>query len=507
MTFTDTPTDLVALVRSGPVLVTGAGVSGEGTIKLLRDLGCPEIHLVDDSAERGRPLADAHGVEWCGSDVARGLLSDAAAVVTSPGWRPDTPLLVDAADAGVPVVGDVAVAFAGDRAGAWGAPRTWLVVTGTNGKTTTTAMLAAMLGDRGAAVGNIGVALHDALTADDRVDVLAAELSSFQLHWAPDLRPDSGALLNLAEDHIDWHGSYDAYGADKAIALTGGVAVYGLDDEDVVKQVRGLTEAGRLAPAAVGFTIGEPEEGQIGVRDGRIVDRAFGDRTSDEPHEVSAPGGVDVATIEGISPPGPAGVLDALAATALARSIGVRAADIAAALAGFTVRAHRGQVVHSAGGVDWVDDSKATNPHAADAALRGHESVVWVAGGQLKGADVTGLIADHAHRMRAAVVLGVDGPAIAEALAAASPGLPVTVIGETDPATAMGQACAAAAGAAEPGDVVLLAPAAASLDMFTGMAQRGDYFADGARAATAATAAGATGGSADVSGAVEGGPR
>lgn len=502
MTFTDTPTDLVALVRSGPVLVTGAGVSGEGTIKLLRDLGCPEIHLVDDSAERGRPLADAHGVEWCGSDVARGLLSDAAAVVTSPGWRPDTPLLVDAADAGVPVVGDVAVAFAGDRAGAWGAPRTWLVVTGTNGKTTTTAMLAAMLGDRGAAVGNIGVALHDALTADDRVDVLAAELSSFQLHWAPDLRPDSGALLNLAEDHIDWHGSYDAYGADKAIALTGGVAVYGLDDEDVVKQVRGLTEAGRLAPAAVGFTIGEPEEGQIGVRDGRIVDRAFGDRTSDEPHGVSAPGGVDVATIEGISPPGPAGVLDALAATALARSIGVRAADIAAALAGFTVRAHRGQVVHSAGGVDWVDDSKATNPHAADAALRGHESVVWVAGGQLKGADVTGLIADHAHRMRAAVVLGVDGPAIAEALAAASPGLPVTVIGETDPATAMGQACAAAAGAAEPGDVVLLAPAAASLDMFTGMAQRGDYFADGARAATAAT-----GDSADVSDAVEGGPR
>ena len=120
MTFTDTPTDLVALVRSGPVLVTGAGVSGEGAIKLLRDLGCPEIHLVDDSAERGRPLADAHGVEWCGSDVARGLLSDAAAVVTSPGWRPDTPLLVDAADAGVPVVGDVAVAHAGDRAGAWG---------------------------------------------------------------------------------------------------------------------------------------------------------------------------------------------------------------------------------------------------------------------------------------------------------------------------------------------------------------------------------------------------
>ncbi|MFD5867676.1 UDP-N-acetylmuramoyl-L-alanine--D-glutamate ligase [Corynebacterium sp. NPDC060344] len=488
MTSPGTSMDLVALVCSGPVLVTGAGVSGEGAIKLLRDLGCPAIHLVDDSAERGRPMADSHGVAWCTSDAARALLSDAAAVVTSPGWRPDTPLLVDAADAGVPVVGDVAVAFAGDRAGAWGAPRTWLVVTGTNGKTTTTAMLAAMLGDRGAAVGNIGVALHDALTADDRVDVLAAELSSFQLHWAPGLRPDAGALLNLAEDHIDWHGSYDAYGADKAIALTGGVAVYGLDDGDVVKQVTALADAGRLAPADVGFTVGEPEEGQIGVVGGRIVDRAFGDRTTDEPHEESPLGGVDIAPVEGISPPGPAGVLDALAATALARSIGVRAADIASALAGFTVRAHRGQVVHSHGGVDWIDDSKATNPHAADAALRGHDSVVWVAGGQLKGADVSGLIADHAHRMRSAVVLGIDGPAIAEALAAASPGLPVTVIGETDPAVAMEQACSAAAGAAEPGDVVLLAPAAASLDMFTGMAQRGDFFAAGARAATGSPA-------------------
>ena len=203
------------------------------------------------------------------------------------------------------------------------------------------------------------------------------------------------------------------------------------------------------------------------------------------PHEDSGLGGVDIAAVDGISPPGPAGVLDALAATALARSAGVRAEDIAEALRGFTVSAHRGQVVHSAGGVDWIDDSKATNPHAADAALRGHESVVWVAGGQLKGADVGQLISDHAHRMRAAVVLGVDGQVIAEALADAVPGLPVTVIGETDPATAMAQACSAAAGAAQPGDVVLLAPAAASLDMFTGMAQRGDFFADGARAATA----------------------
>ena len=259
------------------------------------------------------------------------------------------------------------------------------------------------------------------------------------------------------------------------MALTGDVAVYGLDDADVVGHVEDLRASGRLAPTAVGFTTDEPAVGQIGVRDGRIVDRAFGDD-------------VDVAPVEGISPPGPAGVLDALAATALARSVGVAPEQIAAALAGFTVRAHRGQVVLSSDGVDWIDDSKATNPHAADAALRGHDSVVWVAGGQLKGADVAPLIADHVHRMRAAVVLGVDGTRIAEALTAAAPGLPVTVIGETDPAIAMDQACAAAAGAARDGDVVLLAPAAASLDMFTGMAQRGDLFIEAARAATSARA-------------------
>lgn len=476
--------DLISVIRSGAVIVAGAGVSGEGAVKMLLDLGCPEVHLADDSAERGSVLADAHDVSWCTTEAAAGLLPDAAAVVTSPGWRPDTPLLVAAADAGVAVIGDVALAYAGDRAGAWGRPRTWLVVTGTNGKTTTTAMLAAMLGERGAAVGNIGVALHDALTARPRVEVLAAELSSFQLHWAPDLRPDSGALLNLAEDHIDWHGSYDGYAGDKARALTGGVAVYGADDAGVRDRVAKLGAAGALAPVAVGFTAGEPAPGQVGVRGGRIIDLAFGDRRSDEPAELADPAGVDVAPVAGISPPGPAGVLDALAATALARSIGVPAADIAAALAGFGVAAHRGQVVHSAGGVDWIDDSKATNPHAADAALGGHGSVVWVAGGQLKGADVSGLVADHAHRIRAAVLIGVDGPVIAEALAAARPGLPVTLIGDTDPAAAMAEACRAAAGAAEAGDVVLLAPAAASLDMFTGMAQRGDFFAEAARAAT-----------------------
>ncbi|WP_448852559.1 UDP-N-acetylmuramoyl-L-alanine--D-glutamate ligase [Corynebacterium sp. 335C] len=469
----------MALARTGRVLVAGAGVSGAGIAAMLVDLGAPDVVVVDDAADRAADVA----ARCCGAtatvDEALGLVDGAALVLTSPGWRPDLPLLAAAADAGVPVLGEVALARAADAARTWGAPRTWLVVTGTNGKTTTTAMLAAMLGDRGRAVGNIGVALHDALTAEPRVDVLAAELSSFQLHWAPGVAPEAGALLNLAEDHIDWHGSFDGYASDKAVALTGDVAVYGLDDPEVVRRVEELRADGRLAARAVGFTAGEPAPGQVGVRDGRIVDRAFGGDDA----------GIDVAPVAGISPPGPAGVLDALAATALARAAGVPAGDIAAALGGFTVSPHRGQVVHSAGGVDWIDDSKATNPHAADAALRGHASIVWVAGGQLKGADVTGLIDDHGDRLRAAVLLGCDAGLIADALAARVPDVPVTVVEEADPAAAMGACVAAAAEAARPGDVVLLAPATASLDMFTGMAQRGDMFAAAARALPAAEAA------------------
>lgn len=474
--------DPVALARSGRVLVAGAGVSGAGISAMLADLGAADVIVVDDAADRAAAVAARCGGATASVAEAMDLLPGTAIVLTSPGWSPDSPLLAAAADAGVPVLGEVALARAADAAGTWGAPRTWLVVTGTNGKTTTTAMLAAMLGDRGRAVGNIGVALHDALTAEPRVEVLAAELSSFQLHWAPGVAPEAGALLNLAEDHIDWHGSFDSYATDKAIALTGGTAVYGADDPEVLRRLEALRATGGLAPRAVAFTAGEPAAGEVGVRDGRIVDRAFGDDGSPAP-EGSA--GVDVAPVAGISPPGPAGVLDALAATALARSVGVPVGDIAAALAAFTVSPHRGQVVHSAGGVDWIDDSKATNPHAADAALRGHDGIVWVAGGQLKGADVTGLIDDHGDRMRAAVLVGCDAPLIAEALASRVPGVPVTVIEDTDPAAAMGAAVDAAARAARPGDVVLLAPAAASLDMFTGMAQRGDMFAAAARALSA----------------------
>ncbi|WP_297005822.1 UDP-N-acetylmuramoyl-L-alanine--D-glutamate ligase [uncultured Corynebacterium sp.] len=469
---------IIEALSSGRVLAAGAGVAGAGVARMLAPLGCT-VTVADDDMRRCGDLAARTGALAVTVATAHAALADTDLVVTSPGWRPDSPLLVAAADAGVPVIGDIDAAWLADRAGLFGAPRTWLAVTGTNGKTTTTAMLAAMLAAGGrsvAAVGNIGTPPGDALLAEPRVDVLAAEVSSFQLHWAPHFAPDAGCVLNLADDHLDWHGSFAAYAADKARVLTGEVPVLAVDDSAVLDSVR---DTGLLAGEHRAVTVGDPADDPTGatvvtgVRDGRIVEleAVSGDLT-------------DLAAATGISPAGPAGVADAVAAAALARVAGVAPGAVAGALAGFTVAAHRGQVVASVDGVDWVDNSKATNPHAAEAALRGLTDVIWVAGGQLKGAAVDGLVAAVAPSLKAVVLLGVDRGILAAELAATAPEIPVTVVDTTAPDVAMAEVVAAARYAANRGDTVVLAPAAASLDMYPGMSRRGDLFARYAREST-----------------------
>ena len=446
------------------VIVAGAGVSGIGMTRLFRHLDVPVI-VADDNAD-GRARAQALGAEAVTTDAARERFADVGAVVTSPGWRPESPLLVDAAFASLPVLGDVEACFRLDRAACFGEPRDWLVVTGTNGKTTTTGMLAAMMaeagkttGKRAAACGNIGVAVAEALMADPRVDVLVAELSSFQLFWSDQLVPDAGVLLNLADDHIDWHGSFEHYAAAKARVLQAPRAVAGIDDEHVRELV---ARSGR--DDIIGFTLSEPAEGQVGVVDGRIVVK----------HHAST---TDLASAEGIEPAGAAGVLDALAAAAVAWSQGATPEDIQAALEAYRVSGHRGAVVHSARGVQWVDNSKATNPHAADSALAGAGNVVWIAGGQLKGAAVDELISAHKDQLRAVALLGVDREVLRDVLSRLAPEVDVFVTDSTDPVQAMEEVVDYAAAKAQPGDTVLLAPAAASLDMYPGMSARGDAFA------------------------------
>ena len=259
------------LVPGARVLVTGAGITGRSVSAVLEPTGVRLTICDDDPVALQRLITPATVVTTA---EAQAHITDYALVVTSPGFAPSTPVLAAAAAAGVPIWGDVELAWRLDRAAWFGPPRRWLVVTGTNGKTTTTSMLHAMLiadGRRAILCGNIGNPVLDVLAEPS--DLLAVELSSFQLHWAPSLRPEAGVVLNVAEDHLDWHGTLDAYARDKARVLDGGVAVVGLDDPVAA----GLLDTA-AAPVRVGFRLGEPAAGELGVRDGVLVDRAFGRR-------------------------------------------------------------------------------------------------------------------------------------------------------------------------------------------------------------------------------------
>ncbi len=468
--------DVAPLTPGTRVLVTGAGITGRSVSAALEPTGVRLTICDDDPLALQRLITPATVVT---TDEAVDRIADYALVVTSPGFAPTAPVLAAASAAGVPIWGDVELAWRLDQAGWFGTPKRWLVVTGTNGKTTTTSMLHAMLvagGRRAVLCGNIGNPVIDMLA--EPAELLAVELSSFQLHWAPSLRPDAGAVLNVAEDHLDWHGSMDAYAADKARALDGRVAVVGLDDP---------VASGLLASAAasvrVGFTLSEPAAGELGVRDGALIDRAFAD-------------GLVLAETASIPVPGPIGVLNALAAAALARAVDVPAAAIADALSSFRVGPHRAHVVAEIDGVTYVDDSKATNPHAAHASISAYPRVVWIAGGLLKGASVDELVSDVSNRLVGAVLIGRDRALVANALSRHAPDVPVVevVTGEDSEVLETNESdvnsvtrlmtavVAAARRLAGGGDTVLLAPAGASFDQFSGYAERGDAFAAAVRA-------------------------
>lgn len=433
------------------VVVFGAGVTGAPTIEFLQSKDAKTI-LVDEKITGPGIFNDFSKVALAQVDFA----------VVSPGWKVDNPLILQLKKAGISIISEIDLAW---RVKQEIKPhQKWLALTGTNGKTTAVQMAEAMLvadGQNALACGNIGLTAIEAVINSD-AEILILELSSFQLEWSVEAQFVSVAILNIAEDHIDWHGSFDNY-ANAKFKITNNAESVILNalDSAIVKRAK------NLAHPIIWFTLETPKPHQIGLVENLIVDRAF---VSDEAEALFE--------LSDINPAVPHNVLNAMAAAGLARSVGSKAESIAQALRNFKLDHHRLEVVAERDGVFWIDDSKATNPHAAMAALNSQLKSIWIAGGLAKGATMDELVKNCSSRIRSAILIGSDAPLIAKALEENAPEIPIHHVNEySDPLDLMKKVVALAGEIAQSGDAVLLAPACASMDQFKNYAERGQLFA------------------------------
>jgi len=471
------------------VAVLGLSVTGFSAADTLAELGATVLVVTESASEEYARLLPVIGAELHVGPLQAvpPQLADFApdVVVASPGFPPHHPVIAWTQQQGIALWGDVELAWrVRDKVlRADGTPADWVLVTGTNGKTTTTQLTASMLvaaGLRAAPCGNIGVPVLDAVRDPGGFDVLVVELSSHQLWYlglqqeGPDpVSPLASVCLNLADDHLEWHGSFEAYRDAKAhvYAHTRVACVYNKSDAATMHMVEDadVVEGAR----AIGFDLGVPGPSDLGVVDGILVDRAYlADRRT------SARELTTLAELRERGLGAPHIVANILAAAGLALALDIEPAAVREALRGFRLDPHRIEVVAVADGITWVDDSKATNPHAAASSLAAYPGAVWVVGGLLKGVDITDLVADRGAGVRAAIVIGVDREPIVTAFARHAPTVPVIEIVAGDTEDVMAQVVERAAEVARDGDVVLLAPAAASFDQFSSYADRGKRFAD-----------------------------
>jgi UDP-N-acetylmuramoylalanine--D-glutamate ligase len=463
------------------VTVAGIGIAGFACADALAQLGARVT--VIDAAEGERQRERAEILDVLGVSVLLGHGGPAPLgteiLVVSPGIRPSAPLILDARERGIPVWGELELAWRlrhPDTAAAW------LCVTGTNGKTTTTLMLESILragGYRTLSAGNIGTSLVD-VVMHDQLDVIAIEVGAPQLPFVHSVSPVASVCLNIADDHIDHFGSMEDYVAAKArvYSRTQEAAVYNVQDEVTLRMVEeaDVVEGCR----AIGFTLAAPSPSMLGVVDDLLVDRAF----VPDRHESAQ----ELGTIADVHPAAPHNVANALAAAALARAFGVPPTAVRDGLRAFTPAAHRIATVGTVDGVTFVDDSKATNAHAAQTSLTAYDPVVWIAGGMAKGQEFDGLVTSTRGHLRAVVLLGVDRKVIGDALARHAPDVRVMEVASPETG-AMAEVVQHAASLAQPGDTVLLAPGCASWDMFRDYSDRGRQFADAVAALPGFTAA------------------
>lgn len=460
--------------------VIGLGVTGFSVADTLAELGAQQLVIAESAEADLLDILNVLGVPHVVGEQAKSnngvpqqlIDFDPQVIITSPGVRPDSPLIQWANERQIQVWVDVELAWRlRDKQGV---PAAWICITGTNGKTTTTQLTEAMLlagGLRAMACGNIGIPILDAIRVPNGLDAIVVELSSFQLHYLGSISPVSAAVLNLADDHLDWHGGFEAYSntKGKVYEQTQIACVYNLQDEATEKLVENadVVEGAR----AIGFTTGIPGRSAVGYVEEFLVDRAFIDDRS-QALEIA-----QLSDIENIGVITPHLLANVAAATALARSVGVQPSEIRNAIRSFRLDGHRIQLVAESNGIRWIDDSKATNPHATAASLSSFDSVVWIVGGLLKGVDLNDLVKRFASKLRAAVVIGVNREPVLAALATHAPQVAVAEIADVANLSVMPRAVELAAKFAQPGDTVLLAPAAASMDQFKDYADRGEQFA------------------------------
>ena len=452
------------------ILVLGAGVTGLASARALiaREAS---VTIVDEAVSTDS--------EFSIVQPSAVTVSDFDFVLVSPGWKESHPLIQKAQASHVALLNEIDLAWALKEERSPG--QKWLALTGTNGKTTTVEMTAAALragGVHAVACGNVGKTVIECVESNEAYEVLVLELSSFQLHWLERAEFVASAILNIADDHTDWHGSFESYAQAKISILDRSMtAILNGDDKEVV------TRTTHWNGRKVFYSLDTPGPGEIGVVEELLVDRAF----VADPQEASM-----IAEVLDVKPTVPHNVSNALAAAGLARTVGVSHEAIGKALSEFTLGRHRIEVVAEHDGITWIDDSKATNPHAATASILSALSVIWIAGGLAKGADVSALIARAHPRIKAAILIGTDRALFATALAEHATHVKVI---EIDPPSDysrggtsnsfMEAIVAAAQSCAATGDTVLLAPSCASMDQFVSYADRGDRFTDAVRKALA----------------------
>ncbi|USR80029.1 UDP-N-acetylmuramoyl-L-alanine--D-glutamate ligase [Arcanobacterium pinnipediorum] len=471
------------------VAVLGLGVSGRAAIQALATHTSAELGAWDQSPSAlatitSSQVAHSYACHDGGELVADVIAWQPDLVVIAPGFRQTGVEWQALRQAQLPVWSEIELAWQLRSCSSDGQYAPWLCVTGTNGKTTTVAMLESILqsaGRRACAVGNVGKPAVTAVSdvSEDAPEVVAVELSSFQLAATFSMEPTAAIVLNLADDHLEWHASRSEYAAAKASIYerTHIACLYPVGDsvvQDMVDNAE-VIEGAR----AIGLSLGIPSRGELGFVEDAAVDRAFIPNAHRSAAELFT-----LADIAHLTPAGydlPAHIVkDALAAAALARSIGVEPEAVSQGLRQFHSASHRIELVGNVEGVSYIDDSKATNAHAAQASLRAQDkhSTVWIVGGLAKGATFTDLVARVEDRLAGVVVIGVDQSPWRAALQNLQ--VPVTFIDNSAPEP-MDEAVHEAHRMAKAGQTVLLAPASASQDQFASYSERGEKFEQAVR--------------------------